>query len=197
MISAILLAAGRSHRYGSDKLQQSIGGRRMIDWSLEAVLASLADEIIVVVSAEAEELSFKVANSGRLRSVINPHPDEGMASSIICGLEACDDHSAAAMIAHGDMPLIETQTLDWLISIWIKFPAKIIAPRYQGQQGNPVIIPRVFWSEIRSLRGDVGCKSILKAHATQVEWLECKDDSILFDIDSFEDMDRLRTRWYR
>jgi len=46
-VTAIVVAGGRSHRFGRDKLEEQIGGRRLLDGSLDAARAC-ADSVIVV-----------------------------------------------------------------------------------------------------------------------------------------------------
>lgn len=197
MISSVFLAAGLSRRFPGEKLQQEICGKRLIDWGVDHLRASAVDEIVVVVRA-GFALSQELAEDGdRVRIVINPRPADGMAGSIIEGVNACAAESAAVLIAHADMPLVGTSTLDQLVSRWRKNPTALVAPRFQGQQGNPVIIPRAYWNEIRALQGDVGCKSILTRHPSQIFWEEFEDDRILFDIDSEEDLAELHKRWAR
>lgn len=122
-----------------------------------------------------------------IQIVINPNAASGMAGSIQCGLERCHDQSQAILIAHADMPLVRSDLMNHLIARSAHHSGMIIAPRYQGRQGNPVVIPRMFWNEIRELRGDVGCKSILERHPDQLHWFDAESDEILFDIDTEDD----------
>ena len=195
MISAILLAAGRSSRFGEEKLLQLVGGKRLVDWSLESLLASVVEEIVVVCSVKSAGWILPSTPAGRLRTIINPSPEFGMSSSIQCGIGACSNESEAALMAHADMPLIDTAIINAMATTWKKSIQKIVVPRAQGRQGNPVIIPRKFWPEILELRGEVGCKSILGMHSDEIEWVEFEDDRVLFDVDSTSDLVRWKERW--
>jgi molybdenum cofactor cytidylyltransferase len=195
VISSLLLAAGLSHRYGGEKLEALIQRKRLIDWAIDHLWASVIDEVIIVVNQETAGLISWRLLSDRVKKAVNPHPSHGMASSILCGLELCNPKSGAVLIAHADMPAVRTEFLNRLASQWEQAPNHIVAPRFKGQQGNPVIIPRIFWEEIRALRGDVGCKSILNRHPDQIEWVDIDDEAVLLDIDFVEDLERLRARW--
>lgn len=195
MISSLLLAAGFSRRYGREKLEELIDQKRLIDWAIEHLKASVIDEVIIVVNPETARLVQAPSLQNRVKKVINPFPSDGMSSSIRCGLDTCNPESQAVLIALADMPAVDSQIINQLASRWESNPGKIVAPRFREQQGNPVIIPRIFWDEIRALRGDVGCKSILKGHPSQIEWVEMDDDAILLDVDRVEDWERLRSRW--
>lgn len=191
MISAILLAAGRSLRYPDNKLLEQLGNKRLMDWAVESLTDSSAEELIVVCNPEVAGL-FSERSVGRGKVVLNPEPQKGMASSILCGLEACSRASEAVLIAHADMPKITSGLVDRLIVRWKTMPNHIVAPRFNGRQGNPVLLPRAFWNEIRGLQGDVGCKSILQRNSSHILWVECEDDAILFDVDTEHDLAKFR-----
>lgn len=55
MIAGLLLAAGRSRRFGGDKLLAPLRGRRVVRWSAEAV-ANAVDQLYVVTGPGAHEL---------------------------------------------------------------------------------------------------------------------------------------------
>ncbi|MGO4409970.1 NTP transferase domain-containing protein, partial [Brevundimonas sp. M-11_2] len=52
--SAIVVAAGSGSRAGGDKQWRAVGGRPMVRWSVEALLAAGADSVVVVVAPGAE-----------------------------------------------------------------------------------------------------------------------------------------------
>ena len=51
-ITGIVLAGGRSRRFGSDKLASDVGGRPLVEHAIDA-LATVADEVVVVIAADA------------------------------------------------------------------------------------------------------------------------------------------------
>lgn len=181
------MAAGLSKRFGRDKSQIEFRGEAILCCSLQRLVNTCADEIVVVCHAGNRKTLEEESTPPRVRIVVNAKTSSGMAGSIQCGLEKCHKHSQGVLIVHADMPLVSTELMNSMIGEFIRHKGKIIAPRFQGQQGNPVLIPRVFWNEIYELRGDVGCKSILGNRADQIHWLDVKSDEILFDIDTEDD----------
>lgn len=194
MISAVLLAAGRSRRFGKEKFSSILGGRRLIDWSVDALIQSAVDQIIVIANEDTARLIQVPTTGGRLSLRVNPAPEEGMSQSIIQGLKACRASAEAAMLVHADMPLVDAKTIDRLLAAWDCEAAKIVAPRFDGRQGNPVTMPRRFWPEVFELSGDVGCKAILQNHLSEITWVEFEDDRILADVDCPDDLIRLQAR---
>src|SRR6185503_6419852 len=111
----VVVAAGTSQRFGSDKLRADIGGRPLLAWTLERLAASeLVERIVVVTSADrvdgirtAPWLSPKVAGvvaggARRQESVA-----EGIrAVSVLDGL-AQDEAAARIVLVHdGARPLV-------------------------------------------------------------------------------------------
>lgn len=94
---AVVVAAGSGSRFGGAKQYQPLGGRRVLDWSLEAARAA-ADGLVVVVPPDrvrdAEPLADAVAAGGGTRS-----------ASVRAGLEAVPDDAEVVVVHDGARPL--------------------------------------------------------------------------------------------
>src|SRR5512140_249932 len=100
-VVAILLAAGSSTRFGSEKLLAPWRGRPLHEHALDALLASPAvAETIVVVQP-----GFAVPRARpRCRFVVNPDHAEGMGASLRTGVRAAAGDAGAFLVALADMP---------------------------------------------------------------------------------------------
>jgi len=114
LISAILLAAGESKRMGKPKQLMPLGGTTILEQTIDNSLNSEVDEVIVVLGAIAEETK-KIVAARPVKTVVNPNYQQGMSTSIIAGLNMVDSRARAVMIALGDQPFIDSQTLNRLI----------------------------------------------------------------------------------
>ena len=101
MIAGLLLAAGRSRRFGADKLCAKLDGKAVIRWSMAAL--SPLDSVYVVIAPGADAVTQALSRLD-VRFVVNLGRDEGMASSIRAGIAALPDDVAAVVIALGDQP---------------------------------------------------------------------------------------------
>ena len=82
MISAILLAAGESKRMGQLKPGLPLGNSTILEQSIDNLVHSRIDELLVVLGYRAHELMEKVA--GRpVKTVINPDYEPGVITAII------------------------------------------------------------------------------------------------------------------
>jgi 2-C-methyl-D-erythritol 4-phosphate cytidylyltransferase len=94
---AVVVAAGSGSRFGGAKQYEPLGGRRVLDWSLEAARAA-ADGVVVVVPPErvgdAEPLADAVAAGGGTRS-----------ASVRAGLDAVPGDAEVVVVHDGARPL--------------------------------------------------------------------------------------------
>ena len=191
-IAAILLAAGRSTRLGAaNKLLADAGGKPMLRWAAEAALASKARPIIVVVGHEAPGVSAALAGLDAT-AVVNPDFAQGLSTSLKAGIAAVPAGCDGALVLLGDMPQIEAGDLDRLIAAFA--PGAIVVPVHGGRQGNPVLWARGHFPELMRLQGDAGAKRLIAAHRGSVREVELATARIFADIDTPEDLQRLREK---
>ena len=130
-IGAVVLAGGRSARFGRDKLAEPIDGRPLLDHAIECV-RSLADEIVVVLApSDARALPSGV------RTVHDPVAFEGPLAGLGAGLEAL--RSPIALIVGGDMPSLRTSVLAALLASR-RDGDSVIAALRDGDRARPLPI---------------------------------------------------------
>jgi molybdenum cofactor guanylyltransferase len=109
-VSGIVLAGGRSSRFGSDKLAAEINGRRLLDLAIEG-LAAVSDEVLVVVSPGDDRVL--PSSTATLRQVVDPEQHGGPLVGLLAGLEVSDQ--PIAVVAGGDMPSLSRAVLEAMI----------------------------------------------------------------------------------
>src|SRR6185312_11130345 len=193
-IGAVVLAAGRSSRMGSNKLLEDIGGKKLVRRAVEAAVASAADPVVVVTGNEPE--AVEAARHGlNVRFVENPEFAKGLSTSLKCGVNALPSDSDGAVVLLGDMPEVSAALVDTLVAAFdpAEDRAICVATR-NGRRGNPVLWARRFFAEIANLQGDVGAKALMAAHDELVCEVEAADDAPLIDLDTREALDAYRSR---
>jgi molybdenum cofactor cytidylyltransferase len=181
MISAIVLAAGKSTRIGVCKQLLKLKGKSMIEHTISNVKKSSVDEIIVVLGFMASEIS-KVVRGNKI--VVNNDYGNGLSYSLKKGLKAVNKHSEAVIFILADQPLINGDVINLLISHYRKTGAKIIVPLHEGKRGNPVLIDKSLFYEINNLTGDIGARFIIKKNEECVSGVDVNTNTILIDIDT-------------
>jgi molybdenum cofactor cytidylyltransferase len=184
-IIGILLAAGQSHRFGSDKLCQPLRAGTPISIMAARQLQQTTDKTLVVVRPQATHLITLLAQE-HLTMVNCLQADQGMGASIACGIAASRD-AQAWVIALADMPFIQISTIQKLVTL-LRQGKMIVAPQYRGQRGHPVGFNQRFQSVLAQLSGEVGARRLLQQYAEQVTLFACEDAGINQDIDRLEDL---------
>ncbi len=186
----ILLSAGFSRRFGSaDKLLQLLPDGRPIALASAESLIKAMPISIAVVRSENIVLAELLSNAG-LKVVFCNENDQEMADSLSTAIRFSSSLEAANdgfVIALADMPYIEPATIK-TVATNLSTGASIVIPTYLGQRGHPVGFSAKFRSELESLQGDEGARSIIKRYTNEVELLQCDDAGILADIDTQADL---------
>ena len=190
---ALVLAAGLSRRMGpvNKLLAEDAAGRPMIARTVDHVLASRAEPVIVVTGHERERVEAALA--GRpVRFVHAPDHAEGLSASLRAGLGAVPAVCEGALVCLGDMPLVGPGTLDRILDGFDPAAGRsVVQPVHEGQPGNPVLWGREFFTEIGALTGDRGARGLLALHAAHLAAVPVTEDSVLRDFDTPEALERL------
>jgi molybdenum cofactor cytidylyltransferase len=190
MIAGIVLAAGLSRRMGQSKVLMKVGGRAIIRYVVESVLAGGVDSVWVVTGPDVEPI--EAALSGiEVQIAENPAPEEGQAGSVRTGIAALPPSVDSVLIALGDQPLLAPSIIPALLAARRTSPKLIVAPRYRDGQGNPVVFKREIFPELLRLTGDQGARSIIQKEPTRVEWVEL-DLPMPPDVDTPDDYEKIR-----
>src|SRR4030066_2143281 len=110
MISAILLAAGQAKRMSKLKQLMPFGKSTIVEQAVDNLLGSAVDEVIVVVGYKAADVTKAIA-AKPVKLVMNPDYEQGMSTSVIAGLHLVHSGVPGVMLALGDQPLVDSQTI--------------------------------------------------------------------------------------
>jgi len=181
-ITGILLAAGFSRRFGSNKLLHVIDGQPMI------AHASLAlkpcDRIVAIV--QKNQALRSVLNGLRVECLENPQPERGIGYSIACAVSATPNSSGWCLLP-ADMPFVKATTTRQLVDT-LRSGATLAAPVFQQQRGHPVGFGERFFSALTKLDGDIGARSLIAQHQDQLVMLATEDKGAIMDVDSIRDL---------
>lgn len=186
MVGAIILAAGRSRRFGSDKrLAHLPNGQLVLMQTIARALAAF-DALLLTLRHDDDELEQdikRLVKDDRLLSFKAPDSDLGMGHSLANAIDKVRGWDAA-FICLGDMPFVSEQTLAALkASCEAAKGEAIILPTFAGKPGHPVGFPRCYFDDLAKLSGDRGAKSVVQAHQGEVTQVPTEDPGVLSDID--------------
>jgi molybdenum cofactor cytidylyltransferase len=195
MISAIVLAAGRSERMGEQKLLLPLGGKAVITRVVDEVLAGSVSEVLVVTGQDRPGIE-QALEGRRVQFVVNPDARGDMLSSVRCGLRAVSRQADSVLVALGDQPGISRDVMAKLVQAFEGGAGRIVVPTYQGKRGHPLLLSTGYRDEILRSFDQVGLRGLLQAHLDDVFELDVSDPEVLDDMDLPSDYQRI-CRAYR
>ena len=184
-LSAIVLAAGASSRFGSAKQLVRVAGQPLLHTAVARASEVAGSAVTVVLGANAGTLTPLLAHSSA-SVVINRDWREGMASSIRAGVSRLPASCTAVLLMVVDQAAVTAEDLKRLLNAWRRQPEYIAAARYDSITGVPAIFPRATFGDLQSLRGDVGARVLLQRNSDRVIRVPMPRAAI--DIDTPEDL---------
>lgn len=191
MIAGLLLAAGRSARFGGDKLLASLGGHPVLVWSASALVAEV--DALYVVVPPGSPARVRALNGIAAQLVEHPGHADGMASSIRAGVSALPDAVEAVVIALADQPLVSAHVVRALCDQWRAVRTRAVVPSYRDGQGHPVLFDRTQFGALGELQGDRGARALLDRLGAECAVVSV-DADMPVDVDTPAALTALATR---
>jgi molybdenum cofactor cytidylyltransferase len=219
-IAGIILAAGESKRFGEPKQLLEWKGQPFVRAVAQIALRAGLAPVIVVTGANAEQVELAVSDLD-VTITRNKKWEGGQGSSIREGIFALTPPPSLPQIRNGkldlrdslefefgggarraewvgvggaifllsDQPQVTTTIIQALKEKHAEGLHPIVAPMVLDRRGNPVLFDRVTFSDLTNIEGDTGGRAIF--HRYRVEYLPWHDDSLLLDVDTPEQYQRL------
>jgi molybdenum cofactor cytidylyltransferase len=163
-IGVIILAAGNSSRLGSPKQLLTYEGKTLLQQSLQLALDSIAHPVVVVVGAHADRIN-KETDFNSAHIVANADWQEGLASSIRCGINALleiDPLTEGAVLMLCDQPYVTPDLINELVATHQHTGKAIVASGYSDTLGVPALFHKSVFNLLLQLKDDAGAKGIIQ-----------------------------------
>lgn len=191
--AVVVLAAGSGSRFGGvrHKLIQPLLDSTVLGRTIGNALS--CDIPVVVVTTAALADAAASAGIDPARVVLLPPADRasseplGMGYSIARGVSAAS-HASGWILVPADMPLIRPETLRKVAHGLLEHP--VVYAQHRGRRGHPVAFGSELYSELVMLSGDQGARRIAARYPAF--GVEIDDASVLLDVDTPADLERLR-----
>jgi len=172
---AVVLAAGRASRFGSDKLRAPLRGEPLLFHAVRAARASPAVKVVIVARPGLDTGTWPEAppvETIRLDSL-------ALSDTLKAGIAAAAG-SDGAFVFLGDMPRIPPALAARLAEAI--GPDYAAMPRQGGRPGHPVLLSAHAFADLAALTGDEGAGRLLRSRE-DVVFVDCDDPGIHFDVD--------------
>jgi molybdopterin-guanine dinucleotide biosynthesis protein A len=194
-ITAVVLAGGRSSRFGSQKLVAQLAGRSLLEHVL-SIVSDLADEVIVALPPAAAD---GVAEPAGVRVVRDPEAFGGPLVGLLPALDATT--APVAIVVAGDMPRLHPSVLRAMVDT-IKADGGVqvvVLADDGGEQPLPLAVkvePARAAAKAALDAGDRSVRALVRRLSARVlaeaEWRPLDPDgATLLDVDRPADLDSL------
>lgn len=199
MIHIIYMAAGNSRRFGSNKLFYELDGkpmyRHLLDHLVEIKdrynkLKSDSPVIDITVVTRYREVLDYCACIPDCHAVLSPDSEKGISYTIKAGIMAVQEQKKTGMqdyymFAVADQPYLKSQSVIKLIDKVLENKGNIrltFSLRCGDAVGNPCVFHSSLISQLLSLEGDKGGRSVAKKY--DCVYVDIADELELMDIDT-------------
>ena len=163
-VVAVVLAAGRGARMGGPKALLRVEDETFLSRVVRLLARPGVSGVVAVVGHDAERVAAESAVAPGVALVRNRRPDDGMLSSLLCGLDAAEALGASAVLVHPvDHPLVAVETVDLVVAALLE-GARIAVPSHAGRRGHPGGFARPAWAALRGADPGRGARAVLAAH---------------------------------
>jgi len=187
----LILAAGAATRMNRAKMLLPFASATILSHIVQEVQAIDTDCICLVTGCYHKEI-LNCINTSQLDIVYNEKWKEGMSGSIRLGLATLLQKYPDltwVLIVVSDQPYLGRELLTNMIAAQSECKKGIVAARYGGVTGTPVLFNRLYFHQLQQLQGDKGAKAILQQNPEDIATVDFPLGAI--DIDTPEDYERL------
>jgi molybdenum cofactor cytidylyltransferase len=189
-IPIVILAAGKSSRLGQPKQLLPFKGKSLLNHTIQTA-QQVTDHVIVVIGSDRKRIEAEIRNQ-TVDIVFNEAWEEGMASSIRCGVSRVNEkiqdlRSVIFMVC--DQPYVTSHLLQNLIREKENSDKHIIASAYADIAGTPVLFDKSILNELMDLQGDIGARKIIAKNKERVATVNFPLGKV--DMDTAEDYKKL------
>ncbi|ELY86225.1 nucleotidyltransferase family protein [Natrialba taiwanensis] len=181
-VGAVLLAAGRSERFGrANKLLADYEGEPIVRRAARTLLDASLEDHITVVGHEAAAVRDALPDSFDIR--YNDWYEDGQHTSVKEGVIAAHKRSWDAVVfALGDMPVVAPETVECLRDTFESGRESIVVPAYDGKRGNPVLFGAAHFDTLADVAGDQGGRRLIVTHPDAIQ-IAVDDPGVRHDVD--------------
>jgi len=190
-IDAVILAAGKSERFGQPKVLHSFLGEPFVSRIIDGFRQAGVRNISLVLGHNAGEYLRRIPQSGFPYIVINKDYELGQFSSLQVGIRSINNNADGALMTLIDCPHILDTTYDTVVKEAIENPEQIIIPSFKSRGGHPVYLPKWFFSKILDAPPTENLRRLFDDHHTAIHRCEVSDKGITMDIDTLDDLEQL------
>lgn len=178
----ILLAAGLSKRFGSNKLLFNIQNQPLVRRTAQRLLEAGLEDVLVIVGHQADQVTA-VLEDLPVRCIFNQQYQQGRMHSVHVGWEHIPHDAEGVLICPADLPHLEVIDIQQVISEFQRLKNALIIPHFNHQRGHPIAIPAHYRQQILDYLPRGGCRAFIADHPQLIHVLQTNSSNIINDLD--------------
>jgi molybdenum cofactor cytidylyltransferase len=170
-------------------LLAEIDGEPLVRRAANTLVDSSVDSTTVVIGHQCDRIRDTLIGLP-INFAENSAYREGQSTSVRAGIKSiCDRYESvdAVVFALGDMPFVQSSSIDTLLTAYRSGLGTALAAAYEGERGNPALFDVTHFDTLADIEGDMGGRKILLRKGILVE---TGDPGVLRDVDTLDDMNR-------
>lgn len=188
VIDGIILAAGKSERFGQPKVLQTFLGESFVTRIITHLRDVGVRNISLVLGYRAGEFISQIPQSGFPFIVINKQYESGQFSSLQAGVKTIGENISGVLMTLVDCPHISSQVYQSVYDVAQSNPEKVIIPTYQTQGGHPIYLPKPILGKITQASATDNLRDLLRQEQNKIHRIELNEPGLIRDIDTPEDL---------
>lgn len=200
MTIALIPAGGHSKRMGRPKLSLPLGDASVLACVVAALRRAEVISILVVVGPHVPELA-SLAEAAGAQVCLLPVETPDMRATVMAGLDWIERHWRPRsedpwLLVPADHPTLDSTVVRQLQQArQAHADHSIVIPTFQGKRGHPTLIDWKHVAGMQALPADTGLNVYLRRHEAETLLLPVAVESILWDLDTPHDYERLQRVW--
>ncbi len=191
MICAVILAAGESRRMGQLKPLVKINGKTFLHHIAVQIRKGGIEKIMVVVGFQAERI-IRESGLDFVHFVVNENYQNGQFSSLQAGIKNLPERCQGVVVCLGDQPQVKAEWIEQILVAAHASKAPIVMPRFKNKRGHPVYFAASLFAEILAMNPIQTARDLQRNHSDQIVDIFIKEDAILVDADTPQDLDKVK-----
>lgn len=191
-ITAVVLAAGQAKRMGQTKQLLPWGKTTVLGQTIHNLKQTAVHNICLVSGHEADKIEVLAAAEGIYTIRNAQYASTEMITSLQTAVRQLPPHVTAVLVILADQPMVQPAIIDQILAAYWQGQSDLIAPVYEGQRGNPVLIGRAYFKELLNLSPNDAPRTLLHRHPDKLYLLPVESDTILRDLDNPEQYEQER-----
>lgn len=187
-IYALVLAAGKSSRFGATKQLEIYEGMSLAARAVRLAEQTCGSRSVLILGNDWQSVAVSCAPLQGF-FLVNSEFAAGISTSIAAGMRSIYHVADAVLVILADQPLITAAHLQALVAEWEQNASSIVASCYANTLGPPAIFPRQYFAALAGLEGDKGARKLLETGGDEVRRIIFTDGAV--DIDTPDDLRKL------